>query len=65
MRIRFKREIERLNKNMKSLIEAHYRLISIFIPEVKPTKEEIKIFEERKREEVTSLKEIEKRIKNV
>jgi hypothetical protein len=58
-------KLEVINKNFENLVRAHYTLISMLIPTVKPTKREIKILKERVKEPTVSLKEVEKRLKNV
>jgi len=55
------KRIEELNKNLMALTNAHYQLISLLVPEVKPTKSE-KLAIKRK-EKLVALSEIEKRLK--
>lgn len=62
---KFYEKLEKVNESFQNLIKVHYSLISMLVPEKKPTKREIEIFEQRKKEKVIPLEKIEKRLKNV
>ena len=55
--------IRELNKNLENLVRAHYQLIDMFLPEVKPTKREIEILKKRKDEPTVSLKTLKKKLR--
>ena len=53
-------DMKRLNESFAALAKAHYQLISLLIPEVKPTKEEIEAI--RKEEPLIPLEELKKKL---
>lgn len=68
-KIQFEKKIyerlENMDRDIQNLVKAHYRVMSMLVPEARPTKREIEIFKLRRRERVVPLEKIEKRLKNV
>ncbi|MGC8812691.1 MAG: hypothetical protein ACP5O8_03870 [Candidatus Aenigmatarchaeota archaeon] len=62
---KFYERLENLSKEFQNLTSAHYALMSMLVPESRPTRKEVEMLKKRKKEKLVPLEKIEKRLKDV